>query len=156
MKTRLSGLLVIALSSTIALGACTPTPSPTSFSSGEVQRAMRVEVGVIKGVNEVDIRPGQTNVGTATGAALGATGGSLIGRGTRANVAGAIGGAFTGGLLGSAIQGSQRIQGVELTVELDNGEWIAVVQPGNPRDYRVGDRVRVASGADDTVRVTRF
>jgi len=39
-------------------------------------------------------------------------------------------------------------------VQLENGRTVAVVQDGNPNDYRVGDRVRVSSDGA-TTRVTR-
>ena len=59
-----------------------------------------------------------------------------------------------GGAIGSAVQGSRNTAGVEITVRLDNGQTIAVVQPGDIRDFREGDRVRVVGSADNT-RVTR-
>ena len=58
------------------------------------------------------------------------------------------------GALGSAIQGSQNTPGLELTVKLDNGNNVAVVQPGGVNDFRVGDRVRVTSDGVNT-RVSR-
>jgi outer membrane lipoprotein SlyB len=113
-----------------------------------------VAFGQVISVRNVDIRPGQTHLGMATGAALGALGGSRIGGGTAANVAGGIGGAVAGGALGSAIQGSQNTRGIEVTVTLDSGQTIAIVQPGDIRDFRQGDRVRVV-GTSDNARVTR-
>jgi outer membrane lipoprotein SlyB len=136
------------------LGACTPQPSPSSFSRDEVGTVMPVQMGRLVALRAVDIRPGQTRLGAATGAALGGVGGSLIGRSTAANVAGAIGGAVTGGAIGSAIQGSANTRGVELTIELEGGDTVAIVQPGDPRDFRVGDRVRL-TGTGENARVTR-
>jgi len=43
---------------------------------------------------------------------------------------------------------------VEFTVRLDDGQTIAVVQPGSVNDYRVGDRVRVTNDGT-TTRVAR-
>jgi outer membrane lipoprotein SlyB len=85
-----------------------------------------------------------------TGAALGAVGGSQIGGDTASNVAAGIGGAVVGGALGSAIQGSQVQHGIEVTVRLDDGQTVAIVQPGDIRDFRMGDRVRVVGSADNT------
>lgn len=136
------------------LAACTPSPSPDRFSQNETMRAVPVQFGTLESVRGVDIRPGQTRLGRITGAVLGGIGGSQIGRSTAANVAGATAGAVTGGAVGSAIEGSRRTNGVELTVLLDSGEAIAVVQPGDARDFRPGDRVRV-TGEDERVRVSR-
>lgn len=35
---------------------------------------------------------------------------------------------------------------------MDNGQTVAIVQPGDPRDFRIGDRVRVV-GTSDNARV---
>ena len=78
----------------------------------------------------------------------------VAGSSTAANVIGGTAGAVAGGAAGNAIEGSQRTNGVEITIRLDSGEMVAVVQPGDPRDFRRGDRVRV-SGYGDSVRVTR-
>lgn len=150
--------ILLVVTGTLALGpllaACTPQPSPSTFSRGEVGTVMPVQMGRLVAIRAVNIRPGQTRLGAVTGAALGGVGGSLIGRSTAANVAGAIGGAVTGGAIGSAIQGSSNTRGVELTIELESGETVAVVQPGDPRDFRVGDAVRL-TGTGDNARVTR-
>src|SRR5262249_16683486 len=115
---------------------------------------MSVQFGTLQSIRAVEIRPGQTRVGTVAGAALGGVGGSQIGSSTAGNVAGGIGGALVGGAIGSALQGSARTNGVELTLQLDSGETVAVVQPGNPNDYRVGDRVRL-TGSAENARVSR-
>ncbi|MDT8444893.1 MAG: hypothetical protein RQ722_11400, partial [Desulfuromonadales bacterium] len=63
------------------------------------------------------------------------------------------GGAILGGLAGSAIEkGATTVAGLELEVELDNGELILVVQE-NDGVYRVGDRVRVIRDARGITRV---
>lgn len=137
-----------------SLGACTPTTTSSSFGNNEAGRVMQVQFGELKSIREVEIRPGQTRVGTITGAALGGIGGSQIGNSTAANLAGGVAGAVVGGAIGSALQGSSRTRGVEFVIELESGETIAIVQPGNPRDYRIGDRVRV-TGSAENARVSR-
>ncbi|TCM18169.1 outer membrane lipoprotein SlyB [Novosphingobium sp. PhB165] len=146
-------ILASSVASFALLGACTPQPGPSSFSRNEVGQAVPVQFAEIISLREVEIRPGQTNVGTVAGGALGAIGGSQIGSSTAANVAGGVAGAVVGGAIGSALQGSSRTTGVEFTLKLDSGETIAVVQPGEMRDFRVGDRVRVSGTAQNT-RVT--
>ena len=140
--------LVLCLGGAVA---CTPEPSSTSFTRSEAMTPQQVRFGLVTGVRNVQIRPGQTRLGMVTGAALGALGGSQIGGDTASNVAGGIGGAVVGGALGSAIQGSQVQHAIEVTVTLeDGGETIAVVQPGDIRDFRMGDRVRVVGSAENT------
>lgn len=137
-----------------SLGACTPTTNSSSFTTGETGQVMPVAFGTIQSLRVVQIRPGQTRLGTVTGAVLGGIGGSQIGGNTAGNLAGATAGAVAGGVLGSAAQGSSRNRGIEFVLQMDSGETIAIVQPGDPRDYRVGDRVRV-TGTADNARVSR-
>ena len=134
--------------------SCAQVPNSSTVPSNQVG-AQTVVFGEVLSVRAVQIQPGTTRVGAVTGAVLGGIGGSQVGGGNAANAAGAVAGAVAGGLLGSAIQRSGQAQnGVELTVRLDSGEAIAVTQPGNPNDFRVGDRVRVV-GDSDEARVSR-
>lgn len=135
------------------LSGCTPKPGVSSFSQNEVGQVAQVQFGQVTAIRAVDIRPGETRLGTIAGGALGAVGGSQIGRSAAANVAGGIAGAVVGGAVGSAMQGSSRTAGIEITLHLDSGEDVAIVQPGDPRDFRVGDRVRL-SGTSENARVT--
>jgi outer membrane lipoprotein SlyB len=138
----------------LALGACTPKAGPSTFSQGEAGQVQQVQFGEITALRPVEIRPGQTRIGTIAGGALGAIAGSQIGNSTASNIAGGVGGAVAGGAVGSAVQGSSRTNGMEITIRLDTGETVAIVQPGDPRDFRVGDRVRV-TGSAENARVTR-
>ena len=138
----------------MALGACAPVDSPNTIRAGEAGTVQPVQFGTLTALRSVEIRPGQTRIGTLTGAALGAIGGSQVGSSTAANVAGGVAGAVAGGAVGSAVQGSGRNNGLELTIQLDSGETVAVVQPGAANDFRVGDRVRI-TGTAENARVTR-
>ncbi len=150
-----SALGAVALSiCLVGASACTPTQSASTFTSQEAMRAQPVAFGELISIRAVEIRRGQTRVGAAAGAILGGIAGSQIGGGTASNVAGGVAGAVAGGVLGNAIQGSRVTPGVELTVTLDSGETVAIVQPGDGSDFRVGDRVRVVGSAENA-RVTR-
>ncbi|ENO85758.1 17 kDa surface antigen, partial [Thauera linaloolentis 47Lol = DSM 12138] len=60
-----------------------------------------------------------------------------------------------GGVAGAAIEeGATRTQGVEVTVRLDNGQFLAVVQADEGEAFRAGERVRVLRDAG-TTRVSR-
>lgn len=146
--------LIPGLVAGFLVAGCTATPTANTYGRAEAMRAQSVEFGSILSIRPVNIRPDRTWVGTGAGAALGGLAGSQIGGGTAANAAGAVAGAVAGGALGSAIQGSQNTPGLELTVKLDNGNNVAVVQPGGVDDFRVGDRVRVTSDGVNT-RVSR-
>jgi len=72
--------------------------------------------------------------------------GSGIGAGS-GNAAAIVGGVILGSLIGNALEvEATRRPGVELTVRLDAGRTIAVVQDAVPGEaFRPGDRIRVVS-----------
>jgi outer membrane lipoprotein SlyB len=96
----------------------------------------------------------KSGVGTAAGAVVGGVAGSSVGRG-KGNIVGAVIGAVAGGVAGHAIEGGTTSKNaLEITVKMDNGQLIAIVQEGQSGEFRAGDRVRVISGRGDT-RVSR-
>ncbi|WP_342315851.1 glycine zipper 2TM domain-containing protein [Lysobacter sp. FW306-1B-D06B] len=124
-----------------------------TVGSSEVGTARSVEWGKVRRVLAVTIQNDSRGVGTATGAALGGIAGSTIGGGRRANTAGAVAGAVAGGAVGNRASRGGR-SGIEVTVELESGRTIAVTQEGSVNEFRVGDRVQVASDGR-TTRVSR-
>ena len=58
-------------------------------------------------------------------------------------------GAIAGGAIEEGVTGKEAL---EITVELDNGQIIAVVQEADDQ-YRVGDRIRILKSSDGTTRV---
>jgi len=77
--------------------------------------------------------------------------GAGAGRGGGSDLAGAI----LGGMAGSAIEKDvTKANGVEVTVRLDSGRIVAIIQEGSGGEFRPGDRVRVTSDGY-TTRVTR-
>ncbi len=146
--------LPLVLSTVLLVSACATQPGPNTVTRDQAMRTQTVEFGTVESVRSITITPSNTYVGTGTGAVLGGIAGSTIGGGSRANAAGAVAGAVAGGAIGSAVQGSGTTQGVEITVKLDNGNAIAVAQPGMANDFRAGDRVRVTSDGQ-TTRVSR-
>jgi outer membrane lipoprotein SlyB len=91
-------------------------------------------------------------VGGTAGAFAGGIAGSTVGGGN-GQIVGAIAGTVLGAIIGSNIeQQANEIPGVEVTVLLDSGKYIAVVQ-GADEPFRAGERVRILSGRNAT-RVT--
>jgi outer membrane lipoprotein SlyB len=134
------------------LGGCAYHYGPRDYRGYETRGEQAVRFGVVETVRDVNIEPRETGVGAAGGAALGSIAGSYAGHGG-GHVAGAIGGAILGGIIGQGVERSANQRpGVELTVLLDSGRYIAVVQEAD-ESFRNGDRVRVLSGRGMT-RVT--
>ncbi len=145
--------MIAVLATSFAVCACAPNPSGDVYYRGQTMRAQTVELGVVNGVRYVQIAGQDTGVGTVGGAALGGIAGSQIGHGG-GSVAGAIGGAIIGGVIGNAVErDTTRRNGVEVTVQLDSGRLLAIVQEAG-EEFRPGDRVRVLSDGY-TTRVTR-
>jgi len=146
-------LITATALSVLLLGGCAYNAGSRDYRGYQVMGEQNVRFGVVESVRDVRINPGQTGVGTAGGAVLGGLAGSTVGGGT-GQVAGAVGGAILGGLLGSHIeQSANERQGVEVTVKLDSGQYIAIVQEADEQ-FRPGDRVRIVGGGHGGARVT--
>lgn len=136
----------------LALGGCAYQSGSADYRGYEVRGEQSVRFGVVESVREVRIDPRESGVGTAGGAVLGGLAGSNVGGGN-GQIAGAIGGAILGGIIGQNIEKSaNERRGLEVTVLLDTGKYLAVVQEAD-EPFRAGDRVRILSGRG-TTRVT--
>lgn len=132
----------------LILGGCS-SPSGNVYTQDQAMRQMSVQFGVVEQVRDVLLEGRKSGVGTFTGGALGGLAGSNIGHG-RGSIAGAIVGAVAGGIAGHAIEESvTREAAQEITVRLDGGHLISIVQAGNERFQR-GERVRILSGQGET------
>jgi outer membrane lipoprotein SlyB len=141
MRTRT--LLVVALVASAALvQGCATSKSGSVYSREDARREQSVRMGVLESVRSVSIEGTKTPVGPAAGAVAGGIGGSAIGSGRGSAVA-AVAGAVIGGLVGAAAEeGLTRREGIELTVRLDNGEMVAIVQEAD-EVFKPGERVRL-------------
>jgi outer membrane lipoprotein SlyB len=148
---RSSSIFALAAAGAL-LGGCAYPSGSGDYRAPEVRGELSVRFGVVDSVRDVRIDAPPSGVGTAGGAMLGGLAGSTVGGGN-GQIAGAIGGAILGGIIGSNVEKSANEQrGVEVTVLLDSGQYIAVVQ-GADEPFRPGDRVRILSGRGST-RVT--
>lgn len=138
-----------------ALGGCAyPRQGSGDYHAYGVRTEQNVRFGVVESVRLVRIQAPDSGVGAVTGAVVGGIGGSHVGGGSGQAV-GAVLGALAGGLLGQAVeQGTNQRTGLEITVLLDSGKYIAVTQESD-ENFRAGDRVRVLQGAEGVTRVTR-
>lgn len=151
MQTRL-GLLSILLVGLLLLPGCMESRSGNVYTRDQARTSQSVNYGTVLRVELVTIEGSQSGVGTLAGGAMGGVLGSAVGGGSGRAIA-TVGGAILGGAAGAAAEkGLTAAQGVEIEVELDNGELLVVVQE-NDAAYRVGDRVRVLRDSKGTTRV---
>jgi outer membrane lipoprotein SlyB len=152
-KLLLFSLLISFALTTLMLSGCMPSStSGNVYSRDQARTSHSVYYGTILRVEDVTIEGTQTGAGTVAGGVMGGVLGSSVGSGSGRGIATA-GGAILGSLTGSAIEkGATTVAGLEMEVELDNGELILVVQEKDGV-YRVGDRVRVIQDARGATRI---
>lgn len=152
MKTKFKSSLILAAACPLLVVSCAqPSNTGDTYSKYEAGHAQSVKNGKITSVRNVKIEGG-TTAGTILGGVAGGLLGNEIGSGSTANTIGAIAGAGVGAAAGSHIQqGMGSRNGIEITVRLDGGGSISVVQEANPREaFRVGERVRVLYNGNKT------
>jgi outer membrane lipoprotein SlyB len=136
-------LCVVVAGLLLMLGGCMSTLTGDSYSRDDARRPQTVQFGMVEYVRPVVIEGTKTGIGAGTGAVVGGIGGSTVGGGKGAAVATVLG-AVAGGVAGGMVEeGATRKQGVEITVRLDSGQIIAIVQQASATTFNVGDRVRV-------------
>lgn len=147
-------VLGAAIASALFVSGCANRSASSSvYTYGQAQNEQIVRLGTVQSVRYVTIQNDQpSGVGGISGAAIGGVAGSTIGGG-RGNVLATIGGALLGGIAGNAVENrTQKRQGLEVTVTMDNGETRAIAQEADIM-FTAGQRVRVLSGNGPT-RVT--
>jgi outer membrane lipoprotein SlyB len=139
---------IAALSATllaVAITGCASSQSGSSYSRAQTRGEMTVRMGVIESVRQVTIEGSNTPVGTVAGGVIGGIAGSNIGGG-RGSTVGTVLGAVAGGVAGSALEErATKKNGVEITVKLDGGQYLAITQEADEQ-FRPGERVRILSG----------
>ncbi len=123
--------------------ACASSNSGSVYSRDEARKVQTVKTGVIESVREVKLEGTKSPIGTVAGGAVGGIAGSSIGGDGKSGMVGAVIGAVVGGLAGAAAEeGLTRTNGVEITVKLDGGGLIAIVQEAD-EVFKAGEKVRI-------------
>ena len=148
---KLSKLFLIAFLS-VFLAACASSNSGNVYSRDDARKVQTIKTGMVESVRSVKLEGTKSPIGTVAGGAIGGIAGSSVGGGRGSAIAAVIG-AVAGGLAGSAIEeGVTRKDGLEITVKLDGGSMIAIVQEADEQ-FHPGEKVRIVENAD-TSRVT--
>ncbi len=131
------------------LNACASSNAGDVYSRDEARKIQTIRKGVVESVRTVKLEGTKTPIGTVAGAAVGGVAGSTIGGGKGSAIAAVIG-AVVGGLAGSAVEeGVTRKDAFEITVKLDNGSLVAIVQEATEK-FAPGDSVRLIENAGVT------
>jgi len=149
-------LVVVIAAAALLSGCVQQNLSGSSYSRSQVQQAQQVEYAVVESVQPVIIQ-GRTDgvVGAGSGAIIGGIAGSTMGGGKGSGIMTVLG-AVAGGMAGQAIEeNATTVQGQEVVVRTDAGRMFSVVQEvQNNMMFRAGDRVRILTTRDGTVRVS--
>lgn len=148
----IAGFALVAAVPAFFGSGCASSTSGNVYSRETTRRAQEVQTGTVQSVDAVEIQGERSGVGAVAGGAAGGVAGSTIGRGsgsTLAAVGGALAGAAAGAFAEEEITGAK---GQEITVQLESGKTIVVVQEADT-EFQPGDRVRVITAPDGTTRV---
>lgn len=152
MRLFIGTLSAVIIAACLLAGCMPESRAGNVYTRDQARTSQSVNYGTVLRVELVTIEGTQTGAGTLAGGAMGGALGSAVGSGSGRTIA-TVGGAILGGIAGSAAEkGVTTVQGVELEIELDNGELLVVVQE-NDAVYRVGDRIRVLRDRQGTTRV---
>jgi outer membrane lipoprotein SlyB len=148
-------LPVAALIAAASIAGCSLPSRGDVYSREDTHQAWDVHYGTVTDVDRVTIEGQRTHTGSVGGGFVGYEAGRAIGgHGSAGSIGGAVG-SVAGAVVGSAVEeGATRQDGLQLTVELDGGKSIAVVQAAD-QPFVVGERVKVYSRRDGAARVAK-
>lgn len=147
------GAMTLILAALLATG-CASGLGGSDYERADARRVYDVKMATVEAIRSVKIEGTESGVGATAGTVVGGVAGSNVGQGKGA-VVGSVLGAVVGGLAGAAVEESAtRQNGLEITVTLDGGRTIAIIQADKGEDFRVGDRVRVLQSGGEA-RVSR-
>jgi len=131
----------------LLLQGCASSLEGDVYSRNEAQKAMNFKWGTIESTKPVVIEGDRTEKGQLAGAIIGGVAGNGLTNSRTQGLATAVG-VVAGAIAGQmAEEKMTRAQGLEITLKLDNGENVVIVQEVEKVDeFAVGDRVKVISG----------
>ncbi|HSH84567.1 MAG TPA: hypothetical protein VK979_05335 [Guyparkeria sp.] len=150
-ETVITGYLVIIVTLiAAALSGCASTLTGSSYSQSEARAIQHVTYARVESVRPVHLEGG-TGIGTGIGGIVGGLVGHELGDGnTLATTGGVLAGAAGGAV---AQRAGTDAAGVEVTVQMPNGEHLAIVQAAEPGiTFRPGERVRVTESCTSVDR----
>jgi outer membrane lipoprotein SlyB len=107
-----------------------------------------LDLGTVVAVRSVALEGQKTNLGTIGGAALGGAAATPGGNRTAVKQVGQAAAAVVGAVAGRAVEEvATRENAQEISIRLDSGRTVMIIQESSNGLFREGDRVQVAHGA---------
>ena len=155
MKTPTLLMMTLLAASPFFFGGCVAGLGGNDYSRGEARQTMSIRFAVVESVRPVKLEGTKTPIGAVAGGVTGGVIGNSLGKSGISSTIGAALGAIVGGVGGAAVEETvTRQNGVELTVQLESGEYLAVVQADGGENFQRGERVRLV-GSGNATRVAR-
>lgn len=138
--------IIILISLGLLLNNCANTSlEPDSYDRGSTQKISNVLYGEVVAVKKVTVE-GDTKSGTLVGGVVGAAAGSGISDSRPESEIGAmLGGAIGASIGGNLSKSLKSVDGIQITINMDDGRTISVVQEVAKYKFNVGDLVEVIS-----------
>lgn len=146
--------LVLCLFPVMLLAGCASTLDDQTYSRDEARRVQTIEFGTLEALDSVTLEGERSGISNVAGAVVGGIAGSTVGGGKGAQLTSVLG-AIAGSVAGESIQErATRAPGLQLTVRLDTGGLISVVQEASDEErFEIGQRVRIVRSGGE-VRVS--
>lgn len=147
-------LSICILSSLAILSGCSSSPTSSNvYSTAQAGVMQEVQFATVVGIRNIIIEQNSSDTGQTAGGIIGAVAGSEVGKG-KGRIVGGVVGAVAGSAIGSVIDRNvQARPGIELTLKMDSGKTVAIVQLAG-EVFRVGEKVKVLTSGNGQVRVT--
>ncbi len=127
----------------LGLAGCASSNSGSVYSRDETRQMQTVKQGVVESVRQVKIEGTDSKIGAVAGGVVGGVAGSGMGKGKGEIITGVLG-AVAGAVAGSAAEEVlTRKDGVEITVKLNDGSLVAIVQEAAGEEFHPGEKVRL-------------
>lgn len=134
----------------ISYGCANSSLGPDAFDRDSAQKISNVLYGEVVSIKKVTIE-GSVKSGSIVGGLVGAAAGSGVSDSKPESEIGAVIGGAVGATLGGNISKSlQARSGIQLTVNMDDGRTISVVQEISDYSFTVGDLVEVVTTNNKT------
>lgn len=142
--------LILAAAMLATLGGCAAINPPSAYTTADIARAQSVTFGRVVAVSPEKIRVQGNGAVMRAGEQAGNAIGSTAGRTAQTGNAGAAIGQAVGGILAGGMEMAMNTaDGLAITVKLDDGRTLAVLQPAKPA-FSVGQRVAVGEFGGQT------
>ena len=148
-------LVFLTLVYAVVAGCTFPAPTPLVHQPFHSGREAGINYGDVLMVRSVPLAGETSAVGRMGGAYVGGAIGSAAGAGLGRVIASCVGGAAGVAAGEAAEERVRRKEGLEITVQLDTGLKVTVVQEGDV-EFVEGERVRVLLSVNNPGRVLKY